>query len=470
MSSLQYLILIAVVVVCLWNPNFVLGEEGEEGEEEEDEEEWGANVEPHPDPNDEDYSSMIYMGRYDDHDTSNKLRRRIGFEEDNGVKYIFGTSFDESHKDIEESSLRHNRVGPDALHDLPQQSKSRDEVLLERRHKKVNSDGPKPFGYFEKHSLDGGMLPPQVVHVEPYFLDEHAVTNAEFGKFVRATYHESEAEKYGWSFVLSSFLTSSDQLESVERDPQAEHWVTVDGAYWRRPEGPTSSYKHREQHPVVHVSHRDAAEYCLWKGKRLPGEREWEAAARAGHWGPANRTVYHWGDSQEWNVSSRYANLWGNGTFPYENNAEDGWRGTSPVKQYPPNKMGFYDTIGNVWEWQRGGKHKERIVRGGSYVDSLDGSYNHAATLGARATLHGTTTTGNVGFRCAKAPKRRTEHHYVYHDEEVHGELSVEDQFGKRDAVPQRGWEDQFQKKKDDDEERLKRKVVKPRTRISTEL
>ena len=127
----------------------------------------------------------------------------------------------------------------------------------------------------------------------------------------------------------------------------------------------------------------------------------------------------------------------------------------------------------------RGGKHQARIVRGGSYVDSLDGSFNHAATLGARSTLHGTTTTGNVGFRCAKAPQRRVEHHYVYHDEEVHGKLAVEDQYGRRDMVPERGWEDRFVVPDEEDEDndddefvetRKKRKVVKPRTTISTEL
>ena len=129
----------------------------------------------------------------------------------------------------------------------------------------------------------------------------------------------------------------------------------------------------------------------------------------------------------------------------------------------------------------RGGKHKARIVRGGSYVDSLDGSTNHAATLGARDTLHGTTSTGNVGFRCAKAPKKRTEHHYVYHDEALHGTLALEDQYGKRDMIPQRGWEDQFLADDDDGEEevdddtmvvpeRKKKKVVKKPERISTEL
>ena len=440
----------------------------------EDDDEWGASLEPHPDPNDEDYEGMIYIGRFEQEENT---KTRVGFHEDNAVRYIFGTSFDESHKEIEEIDLLHHHdhhhhgdaSGSDR--DLPQNRKTRDEILFERRHKKVDSQGPKPFGYSETHELDGGIMPPKVVRVEPFFLDQHLVTNKDYGKFVRATYYETEAEKFGWSFVLSSFLPSSDKLESAERDPEAEHWITIQGAYWRRPEGPESSYKYRENHPVVHVSHRDAAEYCRWAGKRLPGEWEWEAAARAGHWGPQNRTLYSWGESQDWQVASKHANLWGAGQFPFENLAEDGWRGTSPVNTFEPNAMGFYDMTGNVWEWMRGGKHKERIVRGGSYVDTLDGSYNHAATLGARATLHGTTTTGNVGFRCAKSPRRRVEHQYVSHDEEVHGALAIEDKFGKRDVVKERGWEDQFKWDDDDpDEPKKKRKVVKQRTTISNEL
>lgn len=429
--------------------------------------ELGSALGPHPDPNEEDYPNMIYMGANETH--------RIGHDQPNGIRYIFGTSFDETHKEIEEKDLLLHHQREDA--DMP---KTREQVMAER-HGVVNPEGPKPFGHHDVHELDGGATPPKVVNVDPFFLDEALVTNKEFGIFVRSVYYKTEAEQFGWSFVLSSFVPNADEFHLHDKDPEAEHWVAVDGAYWREPEGPGSSYKFREKHPVVHVTHRDAAEYCKWVGKRLPGEREWEAAARAGHYGPKNRTLYIWGEEDDVDVAKKHANLWGRGEFPWENLAEDGWRGTSPVRTYPPNAYGFYDMTGNVWEWMRGGKHKARIVRGGSFVDSLDGSFNHAATLGARSTIHGTTSTGNVGFRCAKPPKRRVEYHYKEHDEATHGQLAIEDEFGEQHMIPQRGWEDQFVVPEDDDEEEdefefdetpkiKKKKVVMPRTTRSNEL
>ena len=402
-------------------------------------EEYGSNLDPHPDPNEEDYEGMIYVGKVDE------AGRRLARDQDWEIHYWFGSSL-----------TNETQEGWD-------------------RHKPVNPEGPKRYLHVDPHPLDGGVTPLQYVAVEPFFLDATPVTNAQFADFVRRTLYETEAEKYGWSFVLESFVPGQ---EDAETDPEAEHWKAVQGAYWKQPEGPGSSYKHRQEHPVVHVSHRDAAEYCTWKGKRLPGEREYEGATRLTALVDAedvdDRDSYAWKD-QEW---FKHANLWGHAPFPHENDALDGWRGTSPVKHFPSNALGFYDTTGNVWEWMRGGKHKERIVRGASYVDTVDGSHNHAATLGARATLHGTTATGNVGFRCAKSPKKRVEHHYAWHDESEHGPLAIEDEFGKRDYVPKKGWEDFAYDDSDEDDEFAadnesklkKKKVVTRHERFATEL
>jgi formylglycine-generating enzyme len=460
----------------------------------------------HPNPNDEHYPNMVYIGRLH-HETA----ERMGFDTDNGVRYIFGTSFDESHKSMSSEALAHLPHSHD-LADRAHEPVARDTIMAQRE-KMSKPVLPKPFGFVETHPLDGGVTPPMAVRVDPFFIDVAPVTNKEFANFVTQTAYETEAERFGWSFVLASFLPSTTPSPSdpnLEVDPDAEFWVAAPGAYWRQPEGPASSYKYREHHPVVHVSHRDAAEYCTWVGKRLPGEREWEAAARYGAGHAHNRTMYAWGDPDrlkdtnnnhnstapsrddghhpaphmdytvEWSRAAQYSNLWGPKPFPWENDAHDGWRGTSPIKTYLPNSAGIYDLTGNVWEWMRGGKHKARIVRGASYVDSLDGSSNHAATLGARDAVHGTTTTANIGFRCAKSPTRRIEYHYKWHDEDEHGPLAIEDQYGERTVIPQARRGDGTSDENDDEdnnddefkqpERRKKKKVVKPREVLSTEL
>merc|ERR1712130_783416 len=63
--------------------------------------------------------------------------------------------------------------------------------------------------------------------------------------------------------------------------------------------------------------------------------------------------------------------------------------------------------LGNVWEWTsdsfptKNPKEKQLTLRGGSYLDSLDGSYNHKATVFTRMGNTADSGGGNTGFRCA---------------------------------------------------------------------
>lgn len=54
-----------------------------------------------------------------------------------------------------------------------------------------------------------------------------------------------------------------------------------------------------------------------------------------------------------------------------------------------------------MWEWTKGGKPEKRILRGGSFIDSVDGKYNHIVLVSTRQYNSGDSAASNTGFRCA---------------------------------------------------------------------
>jgi sulfatase modifying factor 1 len=255
-----------------------------------------------------------------------------------------------------------------------------------------------------------GEGPVRRVEVGPFWIDACAVSTADFAAFVEATSHVTEAEAFGWSFVFGGLLP--DDFPPTQAVTQAPWWRSVEGADWRRPEGPHSSLEDRGDHPVVHVSWNDAQAYCAWAGKRLPTEAEWELAARGGLEG----SVFPWGDELEPGGEHRM-NVW-QGAFPGENTRADGFYGTCPVDEFAPNGHGLHNATGNVWEWTSdwfhptfrarerardpqgpsNGTHK--VQKGGSYI--CHASYCRRYRVAARQGNTPDSSTGNLGFRCAR--------------------------------------------------------------------
>ena len=284
--------------------------------------------------------------------------------------------------------------------------------------------------------------PAHRVRVGGFWADETEVTNAQFRAFVDATGYVTTAEKApDWEVMRKQFPPGTpkppaDQLvpgslvftppaDPVPTDNAARWWRWTPGACWKHPEGPGSDLAGRDDHPVVQVSWDDAAAYAKWAGKRLPTEAEWEFAARGGLAGKR----FTWGDDPP-KDDAKLANIW-QGTFPNLNAKLDGWERTAPVRSFPPNGYGLYDTAGNVWEWcsdwyradayARAGKGvavdqagpdtfldpaeplaPKRVTRGGSFLCHV--SYCESYRPAARRGTATDTGMSHLGFRCVTTP------------------------------------------------------------------
>jgi formylglycine-generating enzyme required for sulfatase activity len=234
-----------------------------------------------------------------------------------------------------------------------------------------------------------------------FWLGTKEVTHREFERFVKATGHETDAERYGWGYGRNEYGESL----TLEK---------INGLNWRKP-----GWQPDGNEPVVLVSWNDANAYIRWlngQGNgsyRLPTEAEWEYACRAG-----TRTLFFWGDRPADGkaylngadaTESPQGGVFGD-RFPYS----DGFFFPAPAGSFRANPWGLHDMLGNVAEWcadsygaytssaatdpHGSGSGERRVHRGGSwnsfpaYCRAADREYD---TANARYVL--------VGFRLLRA-------------------------------------------------------------------
>lgn len=203
--------------------------------------------------------------------------------------------------------------------------------------------------------------PRRTMYLDSFFIDKYEVTNARYLAFVRQTGHRSPPDPYG--------------------------------------DGELTSAKGIEQLPVVQINWYDAVEYCHWAGKRLPGEAEWEKAARG-----TDGRLFPWGNDTATATHANFDRAW------------QGKQTLHPVGARPAGRSpyGVEDMSGNAREWvqdwykpdyyetapERNPRGPEqgvlRVIRGGSW---------HSPIADIRATARGkggfALRTHGTGFRCA---------------------------------------------------------------------
>lgn len=268
--------------------------------------------------------------------------------------------------------------------------------------------------------------PAHEIEVEGFWMDISPVTNAQFAIFMEETGHVTSAElppdQADYPDVpVERLVTGSAVFVAPDEPVDLSHptwWQYVPGADWRHPNGPDSTIKGLDHHPVVHIAYADALAYAAWADKQLPTEAQWEHAARGGLKG----ATYPWGDQQTPN-GHRMANYW-HGTFPWQN-LKPHPPAPTPAGTYPPNPYGLYDMCGSVWEWTSSAwepshtttpdqnspccapaasqqKSAVQVIKGGSFLCSEN--YCTRYRPAARFPQSSDTSTNHLGFRCISPP------------------------------------------------------------------
>ena len=239
-------------------------------------------------------------------------------------------------------------------------------------------------------------------YVRAFWMDRFEVTNGDYKKFIQATNHP---EPKLW--VQNGYNVRDDKLRSAHVDNL--RWIASDYFHLdvdtRQMDKPAllqmlfDEQRFRDTLPVSAVTWDDANRYCLWVGKRLPTEAEWEHAARGN-----DERRFPWGN--DWDD-----------TIPNTGEAQQDEAVLAPVGTYTRDvsPYGVFDMGGNVSEWVSDWYQpypanedkdplygrQQKVVRGGGAGlghYSLSVFYRAARRAHAKPDMIST----DVGFRCAR--------------------------------------------------------------------
>lgn len=228
--------------------------------------------------------------------------------------------------------------------------------------------------------------PQRLIQLDAFAIDRFEVSNRDFLRY-------SEANP--------SLLTQAETQNAGFVWSDSNGFELINGANWRHPHGPNSAITEHLDKPVVQITPSEAQAYCIWQGKRLPTEAEWEVAARGKHY---------------WRFP------WGNDWQPTRLNFTQGK--LSPALMNVDSLAegqsldGVAHMLGNVAEWTadwydpHAYQHNDRLNPRGPVIPTARHTRRGGSVASMAGVLHSTWRISNeqiddqpsngTGFRCVQ--------------------------------------------------------------------